>query len=105
MIKILREEILNAIYVYWFHSDTWEEKNSPNGHSNGPSMNGQRFVISPVKWNLLDETKIDLSTKQVKLVFFIRLDQNCTLTIYKNRIFCYYRRIIFALHLKISEKI
>ena len=49
MIKILHEEMLNAIYLYWFHNDTLAKNNSLNGHSNQPWINGQRFVIFPVK--------------------------------------------------------
>ena len=40
MIKILHEEMLNAIYLYWFHNDTSEENNSLNGHSKEPWING-----------------------------------------------------------------
>ena len=35
-IKVLREKMLNAIYLYWFHNDTLAENNSLNGHSNEP---------------------------------------------------------------------
>ena len=40
MKKSLHEKMLNAIYLYWFHNDTWEENNSLNGHSNKPWTNG-----------------------------------------------------------------
>ena len=57
MITILHEKMSNLIYLYWFHNDTLAENNSLNDHSNEPWVNGQRFVISPVKLNLLDIKK------------------------------------------------
>ena len=36
IIKILHEEMLNAIYLYWFHNDASERNNLLNGHSNEP---------------------------------------------------------------------
>ena len=36
MINILHENMLNAIFLYWFHNYTSEENNSQNGHSNEP---------------------------------------------------------------------
>ena len=53
IITILHEKTLNVIYFYWFHNDTSAENNSLNSHSNEPWINGCRFVISPVKLNLL----------------------------------------------------
>ena len=49
MIKILHENMLNAIYLYWFYNDPSAENNSLNGHSNEHWINGERFVISPVE--------------------------------------------------------
>ena len=40
MVKILREKMLNAIYLYWFHNDTVAENNSLNGHCNETWING-----------------------------------------------------------------
>ena len=34
MIRVLAEKMLNAICLYLFHSDTFGENNSLNGHSN-----------------------------------------------------------------------
>ena len=36
MIKILHEQLLNALYLYWFHNDILAENNSRNDHSNKP---------------------------------------------------------------------
>ena len=36
MIKILHEEMLNAIYLYWFLNDTLAVSNSLNDHPNKP---------------------------------------------------------------------
>ena len=36
MIKILHENMLNAIYLYWFHNDKSKENNLQNGHSDEP---------------------------------------------------------------------
>ena len=40
MIKIMHKKMSNVIYLYWFHNDPLVEKNSPNGHSNEPLING-----------------------------------------------------------------
>ena len=40
MIKILHEKMLDAIYLDWLHNDTSEKKNSKNGYSNKPWING-----------------------------------------------------------------
>ena len=39
MIKILQKEILNTIYLNWFHNNTSEENNSLIDHSNEPWIN------------------------------------------------------------------
>ena len=39
MIKILYEEMLNAINLYWFYNDTSEKNNWQTGHSNEPWIN------------------------------------------------------------------
>ena len=40
MVKILREKMLNTIYLYWFHNDTVAKNNSLNGHCNETWING-----------------------------------------------------------------
>ena len=39
MIKILYEEMLNAINLYWFYNDTSEKNNWQTGHSSEPWIN------------------------------------------------------------------
>ena len=40
IIKVLHEKMLKTIDFYWFHSDASKKKNSLNGHSNEPWING-----------------------------------------------------------------
>ena len=44
IIKILQEKMLNAIYMYWFHSDTSGKNNSLNAHSN-ESWTSKFFLV------------------------------------------------------------
>ena len=57
MIEILHEKMLNAIYSHWFHNNALGENNSLNGNSNEPWIFGWRFVISPIKLNLVGFSK------------------------------------------------
>ena len=40
IITIMHENMLNAIYLYWFYNDTLAENNSLKGHSNETRING-----------------------------------------------------------------
>ena len=49
IIKILYEKMLNAIYLYWFHTDTSEKNKSLTGHSNEPLsylLSSKIFLVS-----------------------------------------------------------
>ena len=45
IIKILHEKMLNAIYMYWFHSDTSAKNNSLNAHSD-ESWTSKFFLVT-----------------------------------------------------------
>lgn len=53
VIKILHEEMFNAMNLYWFHNDASDKNNPLNGYCKEPRINKQKFVIFPAKWNLL----------------------------------------------------
>ena len=58
VIKILHEEMLNAIYWYWFHNDISKENNSLNGHSNEPNTLSSYFLLNNI---FLGITKSDFA--------------------------------------------
>ena len=58
MITILHETMLNAIYLYWFHSDALAENNSLNDHSNEHWINGSRFATSDTDLRLLQHPRL-----------------------------------------------
>ena len=49
VIKILHEEMFNAMNLYWFHNDASDKNNPLSGYCKEPRINKQKFVIFPAK--------------------------------------------------------
>ena len=73
----MHEKMLKAINLYWFHNDASERKNSLNGYSNEPQINGGSLYLLPTK--ILDQTS---SVKEV--VVGILVDKSLLCHILKN---------------------
>ena len=83
MIEILQEEMLTGIYLYWFHY-TSQENNSPNGHSNGPWIDGSSSYLMSTKILLIKHLH-----DKIKAIFNMKVQNNIF-----DIIFCWYVMLI-----------